>query len=99
MRSVFNEHNDHTHDQRPCAWHVLPHERRRRLRGGFTRCQDAPECVAYWQRSHWDICPDCDGTQWRDSEALDPCSCWSGLIEVAWPDPAPTGPRTLSLVR
>jgi hypothetical protein len=43
---------------------------------------ESPECIARYEKSHWAVCPDCDGICW--SENYEPCGCMFGVIE-AWP--------------
>jgi hypothetical protein len=42
------------------------------------------ECIEWYERSSWMVCPDCGGIGW--SEALEPCGCMFGVVE-AWPAP------------
>ncbi len=46
------------------------------------RCGGAAECIAYFERALWQICPLCDGMGWIDSMDPTPCMCWSGVIEA-----------------
>lgn len=46
------------------------------------RCGGAAECLAYFERALWQICPECDGVGWHDGEDPVPCGCWCGVVEA-----------------
>jgi hypothetical protein len=55
------------------------------------RCErrhcDAPECMRWYARSRWMVCPDCDGTSCANG--IEPCGCLFGVVEARVPAASP----------
>ena len=49
------------------------------LRCDARDCTDT-ECMAWYAKSYWAICPDCDGLCW--TENVEPCGCCFGVVEA-----------------
>jgi len=41
---------------------------------------ESPRCKAQWLASRWVVCPECQGSEWRD---FMPCGCCGGVVEGA----------------
>jgi hypothetical protein len=56
------------------------------LRCDARDCND-PVCIAWYVKSYWAICPECDGLCWTQN--IVPCGCCFGVVE-AYPPSSPT---------